>query len=209
MSNLIIAFNHSTDDLEYGISGVDWQEVNLINDKLILSNGSDTIADEEPFPDESDLTAAGIILDGTEQVVSKYLLANLDENKLQEIFNMGNTNKRYVMAFNFDAATASEPRLELWDDSNLNTVDLVTLGAGSPTNSFWKGITTTGGLPGADWVGSSLAGSSSGHFLWLNNLAGPLTTAGTLYCNLKVVIPSTCVAGSLQQPVFCVKYTSN
>jgi len=212
MTNLVMAVNHDTQDQPYGATGVDWVDINLANDKVIFSNGlAGVVEDGATIPSESDLNSAGVVLTipGTEIIVPKYFLEDISANELKEVFNMGNTNKRYVMAFDFDGATASEPRLELWDNINLNTVNLVSLGRGSPSSSFWRGIVTTNGLPGADWTGVRLAGASTGNFLWLNDQAGALTGATTLYCNLKVIIPATLTEGALQQPIIAVKYTSN
>jgi len=208
--SLIVAVNCDTQDLEYGVSGVDWVDLNLTNDELIFSNGSAVVADGESIPSESELTQAGtVISDTVDVIVAKYFLADASEGILREIHNAGNQNKRYVFAFDFDGATASEPVLELWDDDNLNTTDLTSLGAGTPANSWWRGVVTTYGAPGASWVGSKLAGDSSGHYLSLNNENGALSGADTLYCNLKIVIPAGTTSSGLEQPVFVVKYTSN
>ncbi len=209
MTNVIVAVNHDTLDQPYGASGVNWVDVNLDNDTLIFTGGSDVIADGEPIPSASQLTQAGVLLDGTEKTISKYLLADLSANQLKEIFNMGNQNKRYVVAIAFDGPTASEPVLEAWDDNDMDTVQNVSLGGGVPSGSWIRGIVTTDALPGANWTGYRLAGASDGHFLWLNNQAGPLTAAKTLYCNLKLVIPATQNAGLAETPLLVVKYTTN
>ena len=113
------------------------------------------------------------------------------------------------MGFYFDGATASEPVLEVWDNKDTNTYNIIALGEGSALNSWFRGITTTDGLPGTNWVGSKLAGAGEGYYLLLNNDNGPLDEAGTLYCNLKIVIPSTITAGGTVTPVIVCKYTSN
>jgi len=208
-TSLVISVNHDTQDEVYGASGVEWEDINISNDSLIFTNGSTAVADGEPIPSESELNSAGVLLTGTEQVVPKYFLADISDDELKEIFNMGNQNKRYVMAFDFDGATASEPVLELWDDSDLDSIANVSLGEGVASSSWWRGITTTDALPGADWVGNRLAGSSTGHFLWLNDESGALSGADTLYCNLKIVIPSTATVAGNEQPVLVCKFTSN
>jgi len=205
---LTVYCNTGTSDQELGTSGAEFTEFSEGNDTLIFSAGSNVVKDGEPLPSQSDLIQAGVILTGVQQVVSLYLLADLDANELKEIHNMGNQDKRYVMAFDFNAATASEPVFELWDDSNLNTIIGVTLGAGTPSSSWWRGITTTDGLPGSNWTGSRLAGSGSGYFLELNDGNGPLNGADTLYCQLKIVIPATATTGGSAVPVFAIKYTS-
>jgi hypothetical protein len=90
----------------------------------------------------------------------------------------------------------------------MDTIDLTCLGAGTASSSWFHGITTTDALPGALWTGSRLAGSSDGHFLWLNNEAGALTEAKTLYCNLYMEIPSTQTNGGHEEPIMVVKYAS-
>lgn len=210
MANLTIAVNNDTQDQPYETSGVDWIDVDVDNDYLIFSSGSDTVKDGEAIPSESDLNQAGTLTSEiSTTTVSKYFLADASDVKIYEIFNAGNQNKRYVFAFSFDGATASEPVLELWDDEDMDTVNLYSLGEGTPTDSWWKGIVTTDGLPGADWAGSALAGASTGHFLELNNGNGVLSGAKVLYCNLKIIIPANPTQSGLEQPAIVVKWTSN
>jgi len=124
---------------------------------------------------------------------------------------MGNQDKQFVVAFDFDAATASEPVLEVWDDSNLNTIDNTMLGSGTPSASFVRGVTTTTASPGSNWItsGTRMAGSSDGNFLNLNDQNGFLTGADTLYCNLAIVIPSSQTTGFSANVVFVVKWLEN
>lgn len=206
---LTIYANTGTQDSELGASGVEFTEISPTNDELIFSAGSDVVKDGEPIPTQAQLISAGVVLTGAEQVVPEYFLQDVSEVELKEIFNMGNQNKRYVLAFDFDASTASEPVLEIWDDTDMDSIDDTTLGAGTASLSWWRGITTTDALPGADWVGSRLAGSSSGNFLFLNNENGALTGADTLYCQLKIVIPATASAGGSANPIIAIKWTSN
>lgn len=208
-TNLTIAVNNDTQDLQYNISGVDWTDLDLVNDYIIFTAGSNTVKDGEPLPSNTDLNQAGVVLDGTEKTVDLYLLADFDVNELKEIHNMGNQNKRYVMAFSFDGSTASEPVLEIWDGSALSTIDSVSLGAGNAANSWFRGITTTYSSPGTDWVGSRLAGASTGNFLWLNDQNGAVSGAGVLYCNLKIIVPVSANESGSETPVIAVKYTTN
>lgn len=209
-TNLTISVNTDTDDQAKGTSGVEWTDVNLDNDTLIMTNGtSGVVEDGQPIPSASELTQAGILLTGSEIIVSLYLLADLSDNELKEIHNMGNQDKRHVMAFDFDGATASEPVLEAWDNSSLNSFNNTTLGAGTASSSWLRGITTTDGSPGSDWTGSRLAGSADGHFLWLNNQNGALGSAGILYCNLKLIVPASQADGLAETPVLVCKYTTN
>ncbi|MHA2012763.1 MAG: hypothetical protein ACTSWG_10390 [Candidatus Helarchaeota archaeon] len=147
-------------------------------------------------------------MDGSEQTFDTYLLSDADANELKEIFLMGSGNNRYVLAFDFDGATASEPVLEAWDDSDFDSFDLTVLGSGTASASWIRGITTTSGSPGASWTGSRLAGSADGYFLWLNDENGALSGADTLYCQLKVVVPSTQTDAGAETPLLVVKYAT-
>lgn len=209
MANLDIWVNCSNTDSPLGTSGIDWVEFSSGNDQLIFTNGSDEVADGEDTPTQQQLINAGIILTGLEIVVDDYLLLDASANQLKSIDLMGNTTNRYVLAFDFDAETASEPVLEVWDDINFNTIDSQMLGSGTPSQSFIRGITTTNSAPSTDWTGSRLAGSSSGNFLYLNDQNGALTDADTLYCNIKIVIPASQTTGFSSNPVFVCKYLSN
>lgn len=209
--SLQIFVNTGLTDQEYNTSGAEFTEFSEGNDQLIFTAGSDVVKDGEPIPSQSELIQAGVILTGAEITVDKYLLSDLSANELKEIFNMGNQNKRYVLAFVFNAATASEPTFEVWDDSNLNTVLSIILGGGSPSASMIRGVTTTDGAPGADWAptGTKMAGSSSGNFLYLNNQNGALSGADTLYANLAIIVPASQTTGFSANPVFVAKWLSN
>ena len=209
MANLVIGVNVGAVDQPYGTSGVDWLDFSSGNDQLIFTGGSLQVADGADTPTQQELINAGIILTGSEIIVDDYFLLDVSANQLKSIDLMGNQNKRYVLAFDFDASTASEPVLECWDDSNLDSVDSVILGSGTPSQSFIRGVTTTDALPGANWTGSRLAGSGSGNFLYLNNQNGALIAAGTLYANLKVIIPASQTTGFSANPVLVCKFLSN
>jgi hypothetical protein len=205
---LTIYANTGLTDLALGIG--EFEEIDTDNDSLIFSAGSDSVKDQEPLPSQTQLNSAGILLTGIEQTVPHYFLADISAVLLKEIHNMGNKDKMYVFCFSFDAATASEPVLELWDDDTMDSIDLYSLGEGDSDDSWWKGIVTTDGTPpGADWVGSKLAGAADGHFLWLNRENGALTVAKDLYCQLKVIVPANFTVASTEHPIFAVKYTSN
>jgi len=205
---LNIYINHSSQDSPLLTSGVDWVLVDTDNDSLIITDGSDTVKDGEATPGETALNSAGIVLDGTEQIFPYYLLNDISAGVLKEVFLMGEGNYRYVLACDFDASTVSEPVLEAWDDADLDTIDSVILGEGTPSYSWITGIVTTDGLPGASWTGLSLAGSSDTHFLNLNNGNGALSVAKTLYCQLKCVVPDTQLDAGVSTPVLVVKWTS-
>jgi len=211
-TTLTVLVNHSNQDLPYPSSGVDWIAISA-SDTLVFSNGSTDVADEQPIPTETQLTQAGIVISPTLDVtVPHYFLADATASALKEIFLAGNQNKRYVFSASFDGETASEPILELWDTTDLSTVNDYSLGNGDPTTSWWRGVVTTDalpGLPGSNWTGSRLAGSSNGHFLALNNGKGALSIAKALYFNLKVIVPANFQNSGLEKPVFVIKYTTN
>jgi hypothetical protein len=207
MTNLDIQINNTSDDQPVGSSGINWVSVSVGNDFLIFTT-SPSLAGAS-IPSSFTLSSGGVFLNGSQQIFPFYYLAHPGGSpQTYAIPLMGNQNTRYVMAFVFDGATTSEPVLEAWDNSGLTTTNAVTLGAGTPANSWMHGITTTAGLPGSNWTGSTLAGSSNGHFLWLNNQNGALTGAGVLYCNLQVIVPASQTQGGAETPVLVCKYTT-
>ena len=205
---LTIYANTGTSDLELGATGSEWTAIDPSNDVIIFTKGNDTVKDGESIPSDTQLNSSAPILTGSEYTYETYLLADSSAGILKEIHNMGEGNYRYVLAFDFDASTVSEPVLEIWDDTDLDSIDSVVLGSGSASSSWFRGITTTDALPGSGWTGSHLAGSSDGHFLWLNNENGALSGPKTLYCQLKLVIPATQTNAGSSNPVIAVKYTT-
>ncbi|MCH7524929.1 MAG: hypothetical protein IIC74_07965 [Bacteroidetes bacterium] len=204
--------NTDISDLPLNSSGIEWIEFSEGNDFLIFTQGSDQVKDGENIPTQSELINSGIELTGNQIVLTDYLLQDTSENLLKSIDNMGNLDKRFVLAFDFSApGTASEPQLLVFDDTNLNTINNTMLGSGTPSASFIRGVTTTNASPGANWIttGTRMAGSSDGNFLNLNNLGGFLTGATTLYCNLAVVVPASQTTGFSANPVFVVKWLEN
>lgn len=208
MAELTIYANHSSTDSPLNTPGVDWVEIDPDNDSIIITDGSDTVKDGESIPGQSALNGAGILLDGTEQTFDTYLLEDFSANELKEIFLMGSGDNRYVLAFDFDGSTASEPVLEAWDDSDMDSIDSVVLGSGTSSASWLRAITTTSSTPGASWTGSRLAGSSDGNFLYLNDENGALSVADTLYCQLKCVVPSTQSDAGATTPILVCKYAT-
>ena len=206
MTNLVIALNCDNEDQPYETSAIEWVDISLGNDFLIFTAGSDTVADGEAIPSSFQLNQAAPVLNGTNIVIAHYLLADISDNELKESMLMGNGNNRYVLAFDFDGATTSEPVLEAWDNDDLDTILAASLGAGTASLSWLRGVTTTDAAPGALWTGSRLAGSSTNNFLWLNNQNGALAVASTLYCNLYMIIPSTQTTGGAETPVLVCKY---
>lgn len=208
---LSVYVNVDSQDQPLNTSGVDWVQFSEGNDKLIFTAGNATIADGQPVPTQSELVSAGVELTGSQIILSTYLLEDFSANLLKSIDGMGNLDKRYVLAFDFDGDTASEPVLEVWDDSNINTATGTMLGSGTASQSFIRGVTTTSASPGAGWVTSAIrmAGASDGNFLFLNDQNGALGSATTLYCNLAVVIPASQTTGFSASPVFVVKWLDN
>ena len=203
--------NVDSQDQPLNTSGVDWIEFSEGNDKLIFTAGNTEVADGADIPTQAELISAGLELTGSQIVVSTYLLEDISDVLLKSIDGMGNLDKQYVLAFDFDAGTASEPVLEVWDDTNLNTAIGTILGSGTPSSSFIRGITTTTSSPGTNWItgATRMAGSSDGNFLFLNDQNGFLTGASTLYANIAVVIPTSQTTGFSANPVFVVKWLSN
>jgi hypothetical protein len=118
---------------------------------------------------------------------------------------------RYVFCIYFDGATASAPYLEMWDDSDHDSIANQSLGAGTPADSMVKGIVTTSGAPGsANWVGHpdqvNMAGSGSANRLDLNAAAAIGSAGGNCYWNMAILIPST--ANPLSDtPVTSLRFT--
>lgn len=208
---LTVHINVDTQDLPLNTSGVDFVQFSEGNDQIIFTQGNTEVQDGTDTPTQSELISAGVELTGSQIVLTEYLLQDTSENLLKNIDNMGNIDKQFVLAFDFDGATASEPVLEVWDDSNLNTIDNTMLGSGTPSASFIRGVTTTSASPGANWIttGTRMSGSSDGNFLNLNDLGGFLTGATTLYAQLAVVVPASQTSGFSANPVFVVKWLEN
>lgn len=203
-TTLSIVFNNTSTDQVYPTGT--WITATAGTDYLIFS-GSSSLAGGS-IPSSFTLSSSAVLLTGSQIIVPYYYLAHPGGPNTYAIPNMGNGNFRYVMGFVFSGATTSEPVLEIWDDIGLSSTNDVSLGLGTPNNSFFRGITTTAGSPGANWTGSPLAGSANGNFLWLNNQSGALTGATNLYCNLQVIIPATQTNGGAETPVLVVKFTT-
>ena len=205
-----ILINNSSNDNPYSTHPSEFTELSLANDFFIFSNGSDVVKDGEPIPSEASLNQAGVVIGTVDTEVPHYFLADFSEDELIEIHNAGSKNKRYVFAIDFDAATATEPTLELWDDDDMDSILIDCLGAGDPTESWYEGIVTTVAAPGStSWVGSKLAGASSGHYLSLNAGNGALLAAATLYFQLRITVPANFTSAGKGTPVFCIKYAEN
>lgn len=213
---LKVLINYVDADVNYETTPADYIEMDLTNDYLIWSQGDATVKDlmtHEPTPAELNAAATKIDPDNP-KVVAKCLLMDYSHDVggayYTHLVKGMSENKRYVFAFSFDGATASEPLLEAWDDSNHNTTAKHVLGNGTPASSFVKAVCTTASLPGASWVGAAIAGANK---LQLNNGNGALgdlpsgETSQELYSNLRIEIPSSYSTPTVENFVLTCRYT--
>lgn len=207
---LTVKVNTGTLDLDINSSGVDFTDFSEGNDRIIFTKGNPTVADGQPIPTQAELINAGVHA-GSETILDTYLMEDASANLLRDIPLMGNLDSQFVLAFDFDAVTASEPTLAVWDDFNLNTINNQMLGGGTPSSSFIRGVTTTSASSGVNWspTGTKMAGGGSGHFEWLNDQNGFLTIASTLYANLCVIVPASATSGFSSNVVFVVSWLEN
>lgn len=216
-TNLSVRVNYVDADVSYQTTPADYITLDLSNDYLIWTAGDDTVKDLMTHePTASELNTAATQIDPDSAVtVDKCLLMDYSHDVGGSYYThlvkgMGE-NKRYVFAFSFDGATASEPQLEAWDDSNHDSTDNHVLGNGTPADSMVKAISTTSSLPGVSWSGSALAGSSN--VLQLNDGNGALGSVPSgqstqeLYANIKIVIPAAYSTPATETFVLSVRYT--
>lgn len=209
--------NYVDSDVAYVTTPADYILMDLTNDYLIWTEEDDVVKDLMTHePTTGELNAAAVIIDDAAAVTIPHcLLMDYSHNVggsyyTHEILGIAG-NHRYVFCFSFDGATASEPRLEAWDTSAHTTIAKNVLGATVAASSMVKGVcTTTTALPGASWVGTTLAGASN--YLLLNAGRGALATPGTgltteLYANLKIVIPMAFATPAAETFVFTTRYT--
>lgn len=218
-TDLTVRVNYVDPDVAYGATGAGYITMDLNNDYLIWTSGSDEVTDlmtAEPTTEQ--LNEASTIIDELSAVtVPLCLLMDYSHNVggsyyTHEVVGMGD-NKQYVFDFSFNGATATEPRLEAWDDSSHTTVNAHVLGNGTPASSMVKAVATTYALPGAGWAGTPIAGVSN--VLLLNAGNGALPVLGTgetsheLYANIKIVIPADYATPAVEAFVLTVRYTWN
>jgi hypothetical protein len=218
-TNLTVRVNYVDPDVSYETTPADYIALDLSNDYLIWTEGDAVVKDlmtHEPTSSELNTAATKIDPDNP-KTVDKCLLMDYSHDVGGSYYThlvegMGD-NKRYVFAFSFDGATASEPQLECWDDSDHDSTDYHVLGNGTPANSMVKGVCTTSSLPGASWAGTPLAGSGAANILKLNDGNGALgdlpsgETSQELYANLKIVIPGGYATPAVEPFIFTVRYT--
>lgn len=205
---LLVRINFVDADVNYTTTPADFITLDLVNDYLIWSDSLADLMTHEPTPAE--LNAAASIIDPVNPVtIAKCLLMDYSHDVggsyYTHLVKGMSENKRYSYCFSFDGATATEPQLEAWDTSAHSTYVKNVLGAGTPANSMMKGICTTTSLPGAGWVGASLAGGSN--VLLLNDGNGALSGAGHLYANMKIKIPGGYATPAAETFVLTVRYT--
>ena len=210
-TNLIFRINYVDAAVDYITTPADYIAVDLTNDYLIWTAGSTDVKDlMTHMPSTTELNAAAVQIDPSLDVtVPLCLLMDYSHDVggayyTHEVIGMSE-NKRYVYCFSFDAATATEPQLEAWDDITHTTADKNVLGLGTAINSMIKGVCTTNALPGALWVGVPLAAASN--VLLLNAGGGALTIAKDLYTNLKIVLPTAYGTPAAETFVLTVRYT--
>lgn len=211
---LKVLVNYVDADVNYETAPADFIELSLSTDYLIWTEGDAVVKDlmtHEPLA--SELNAAATRIDPDVDVtVAKCLLMDYSHPSgyyTRLVKGMGE-NKRYVFAFSFDGATASEPEISAWDDDTHLTTNLNVLGAGTPANSMVKGVCTTASLPGASWAGAAIAGAN---VLLLNNGNGTLSALGSgetsqeLYANIKIVIPAAYATPAVETYTLVCRYT--
>ena len=220
-TNLTIRANYVDADLAYGASGAGYIDIDLDNDYIIWTEGSTIVKDLMTHePTESELNEASIIIDEDDDKEAPLCLLMDYSHDVggayytHEVKGIGE-NKRYVLCFSFDGATANEPQLEAWDDSNHDSTDKHVLGNGTPASSMVKAICTTDSLPGASWAGTAIAGSDSSRVVLLNAGNGALgdvpsgETYHNLYANVKIVIPQDYATPAIESFVLTARYTWN
>lgn len=207
-TTMTFSVNYVDGDVSYAVTPADYIDVDLTNDYLIWSKTLADLLTHEPTASELN-AAAEEIDDLVDVTVTKCLLFDYSHSVggsyyTHLIKGMGE-NKRYVFAFRFSDATATEPQLEAWDDSDHDSYLMHVLGNGTPANSFVKAVCTTDALPGVGWVGTAIAGGSN--VVLLNAGNGALSGAQACYANIKIVIPSAYTTPAAETFVFTIRYT--
>jgi hypothetical protein len=217
MTNLVMRVNYVDADLAYGDTGAGYIVMDLTNDYLIWTAGSDVVEDLMTHePTASELNEASTIIDDIDTMIPLCLLMDYSHNVgglyyTHEVKGMGE-NKQYVFNFSFDGDTATEPRLEAWDDSTHTSIDAHVLGNGTPANSMLKAKATAYALPGAGWAVTPIAGVAN--YVLLNAGMGAIElgtgeTSKELYANIKIVIPASYPTPAVETFVLTCRFTWN
>jgi hypothetical protein len=206
-TNLVIKANTTANDTT---DSGNFVTLDLTNDKLIWSDGSAAVADGQDTPSDAELNEAAPLVPAGSAYEVPYLFlldfsATGQELKLMDLAGSG--NNRYVLRFEFDGPTATEPTLEAWDDNDHDSNDLECLGAGVGADSYISVIRTTAGSPGSGWTGTKISGDSNKSNM--NGGAGALGSGShTIYYNIRVEIPVGATPAA-ETPVLTIRYTWN
>ncbi len=206
-TNLTIKANDTANDTT---DSGNFVSLDLVNDKLIWSDGSAVVADGQDTPSDAELNEASpLVPTGSAYEVPSLFLLDFSATgqELKELNLAGSDNNRFVLRFEFDAGTATEPTLEAWDDNDHDSNDLNCLGAGNGANSYIRVVRTTDGSPGASWSGTPIAGASNKSLM--NGGSGALGSGShIIYYNVKVLIPIGATPAQ-ETPIISVRYTFN
>ena len=196
--------NSSTDDTRANIPS-SYVQMDLSNDKWYFTTGSSAVANGQDEPTDAELNEAATLISNSVDVeIDKLILLDKDVDLLKEIYLAGSGDKRYVINFSFDGATASEPTLEAWNTTAHSSATLHVLGNGTPANSWIHAKVTTTSAPGSSWTGTKIAGTNK---LLLNEGGGALSGAKEIYINLYILIPQSYSTGANETPVITIRYT--
>jgi hypothetical protein len=207
--NCIVHANKSAVDATRVAQPANYIQMDLANDKLIFSAGSAAVADGQPTPSSAELNEAATIIQAIPVEIAHTFLLDVSDvgAELKEMFMANSGNYRYVICLAFDGATASEPTLEAWDDDTHVTANLNCLGLGTPADSMLKAVLTTGGAPGASWVGTPIAGGAAPNVLLLNGGGGALGGATDVYVNIHWDVPGAFLSAFQESPCISVRFT--
>lgn len=212
MTNLLLYMNYTDIDVARDAvpSGEEYYIEHENTDYLICTAGSDDVAAGQPLPTTEQLNRAATLLDDEDPVVvAHYLFADVSENLLREMLLAGRGDNQYVFCASFDGATSSEPVLEAWDNTDMDSYSDICLGSGVPNSSWYKAICTTNASPGTNWTGTPLAGNGSANQILLNAGAGALSMAKDLYFNFHIYIPAGIATPVAETPILAIIYTTN
>ena len=209
-TNLDIHVNTSNTDLTRVSIPASYELVDIANDKLIWTAGGLGVTDGDDTPTNTELDDAATIIQTSDVEIARLFLLDFSDvgQELKEINTAGSVvDTQYVINFSFDGPTVTEPTLESYDDNSHSSANLLVLGNGTPADSMIRAVLTTAGLPGINWVGTAIAGSTLPNILQLNAGGGGLVGAEEIYVNLKVVVPASFPSPFSENPVLTVRYT--
>jgi hypothetical protein len=148
MTDLTMRINYVDADLAYGDTGAGYINLDLDQDYIIWTSGSDIVKNLMTHePTNAELNEASTIIEDSDTTIPLCLLMDYSHNVggsyyTHTIVGMGE-NKQYVFNFSFNGPTATEPRLEAWDDDTHTSINGHVIGNGTPTNSMVKAKCTT------------------------------------------------------------------